>query len=192
MAENKPLTKANEVFITEYLKCFNGTEAYSRAYPKAKRDSARANAAELLAKPSIKAEIEARLAEYHMTADEALQRLADMARGDITEFITPMGAFDIEAMKAAGKGHLIKKIKQKTVTKIGKGENDEDTEIHDTEIELYPADSALRDVLKIHGKYKDTVDVNHSGNVEIRKSPEEIAARVAELMAIAQKRKDAE
>ena len=113
----KPLNRPQQVFVSEYLKCFNATEAHTRAYPKAKRDSARANASELLTKPNIKAEIAARLAEHHMTADEALQRLADMARGDITEFITPMGAFDIEAMKAAGKGHLIKKIKQKTVTR---------------------------------------------------------------------------
>mgnify|MGYP007083438527 FL=1 len=154
MSEEKPkLTKAQEVFISEYLKCFNGTEAYSRAYPKAKRDSARANAADLLANTSIKAEIEARLAEHHMTADEALQRLADMARGDVTDFITPMGVVDIEAMRAAGKGHLIKKIKQKTVTKIGKTDKDDDTEVHDTEIELYDAQAAIRDVLKIHGRF---------------------------------------
>lgn len=155
----KPLNKAQQVFVTEYLKCFNGTEAYSKAYPKAKRDSARACAADLLANPSIKAEITARLAEHHMSADEALQRLADMARGDVTEFITPMGAFDIEAVKVAGKGHLIKKIKQRTVTKIGKTDKDEDTEIHDTEIEFYPADAALRDILKIAKKLPSDVHI---------------------------------
>ena len=67
------LTKANEVFINEYLTCFNGTEAYSRAYPKANRNSARANASNLLANPNIKSEIERRLAEVHMSADEALK-----------------------------------------------------------------------------------------------------------------------
>lgn len=160
----KPLNKAQQVFVSEFLKCFNGTEAYSRAYPKAKRDSARACAADLLANPSVKAEIESRLAEHHMSADEALQRLADMARGDVTEFITPMGAFDIEAMKAAGKGHLIKKIKQKTVTKIGKTDKDEDTEVHDTEIEFYDAQAAIDKVLKVHGKYSDapTLNINMS------------------------------
>lgn len=173
--ELKPLNRPQQVFVTEYLKLFNATEAYTRAYPKAKRDSARANASELLTKPNIKAEIAARLAEHHMTADEALQRLADMARGDITEFITPMGAFDIEAMKAAGKGHLIKKIKQKTVTKIGKGESDEDTEIHDTEIELYPADAALRDILKMHGKYKDTVEIPDTLKIQIVRASERVS-----------------
>jgi len=156
MSEGKPeLKKAHEVFISEYLKCFNGTEAYSRAYPKAKRDSARANAAELLAKPSIKAEIDRRLAEVHMSADEALKLQADIARGDITEFFTPYGNLDFEKLRTSGSGRLVKKIKQKTVTKIGKGERDEDTEVLETEIELYPADAAQERILKISGKYKD-------------------------------------
>lgn len=151
----KPLNKAQQVFVSEYLKCFNGTEAYSRAYPKAKRDSARANAAELLAKPSIKAEVTDRLAEIHMGADEALKLTADIARGDITEFITPYGNLDIDLLKKSGKGRLVKKIKQKTVTKIGKGERDEDTEVLETELELYSAQEAIRDVLKVHEKIKD-------------------------------------
>lgn len=161
--ELKPLNKAQQVFVSEYLKCFNGTEAYSIAYPKSKRDSARRSASELLTNPDIKAEIEARLAEVHMGADEALKLMADIARGDITEFITPLGNLDIDLLKKSGKGRLVKKIKQKTVTKIGKGESDEDTEVLDTEIELYPADSALRDILKIHGKFTDKVDITSGG-----------------------------
>lgn len=163
----KPLNDKQKVFISEYLKCFNGTEAYCKAYPKAKRDSARTTASELLAKPNVKAEIQARLAEIHMSADEALSRMSDIARGDITEFITPFGAVDLEAMKRAGKGHLIKKIKQRTITKVAKSESDADTETHDTEIELYPADGALRDILKIHGKFKDAIELPDELTVRI-------------------------
>jgi len=152
---SKKLTKANQVFISEYLKCFNGTEAYSRAYPKAQRDSARANATRLLANDDISDEINARLAEAHMTADEALKLQADIARGDITEFFTPFGNLDFDKLRESGKGRLVKKIKQKTVTKIGKGEDGEDTEILETEIELYPADTAQERILKITGKFKD-------------------------------------
>lgn len=157
MSEEKPkLNKAQEVFVSEYLSCFNATEAYSRAYPKAKRSTAGANGHELLKKTEIQDEITKRLAHVHMSADEALKRLADMARGDVTEFISPLGAFDMDAVKAAGKGHLIKKIKQRTITKIGKGEADEDTEVHDTEIELYDAQSAIEKILKVGGKLPDT------------------------------------
>lgn len=164
MSDEKPkFTKAQEVFISEYLQCFNGTEAYSRAYPKAKRTSARANAADLLAKTDIQEVIQARLNEVHMSADEALKLTADIARGDVTEFITQFGNIDIDLLKQSGKGRLIKKIKQKTVTKIGKGEKDEDVEILDTEIELYDAQSALRDILKIHGRFTEKVDVTSGG-----------------------------
>lgn len=160
----KKLNKAQEVFIDEYLQCFNATEAYSRAYPKAKRTSAGANGHELLKKTEIQASIQSRLDEVHMSADEALKLTADIARGDITEFITGFGNIDIDLLKKSGKGRLIKKIKQKTVTKISKGESDEDTEVLDTEIELYPADAALDKILKIHGKYGDapTVNINMS------------------------------
>lgn len=160
MSDDKPkLTKAQEVFISEYLKCFNGTEAYSRAYPKAKRDSARACAADLLANPNIKSEIDRRLAEVHMSADEALKLLSDIARGDVTEFLTPFGNLDIDKLRESGKGRLVKKIRQKTVTKIGKKKDDEDTEVLDTEIELYPADAALRDILKISKKLPTDINI---------------------------------
>ncbi len=164
--EQKPkLNKAQEVFVSEYLVCFNATEAYSRAYPKAKRTTAGANGHELLKKTEIQEAIQARLAEVHMSADEALKLTADIARGDVTEFITPFGNIDIDILRRSGKGRLVKKIKQKTVTKIGKSETDEDVEILDTEIELYDAQSALRDILKIHGKFTDRLDVTSGGEV---------------------------
>lgn len=156
MTDEKPkLTKAQEVFISEYLTCFNATEAYSRAYPNAKRTTAGANGHELLKNTEIAKRIQERLSEVHMSADEALKLTADIARGDVTEFLTPFGNLDIDLLRKSGKGRLVKKIKQKIVTKIGKTEKDEDTEILETELELYDAQSALRDVLKVHGKFSD-------------------------------------
>lgn len=156
------LTKANEVFINEYLTCFNGTEAYSRAYPKANRNSARANASNLLANPNIKSEIERRLAEVHMSADEALKLLSDIARGDIGDFINNFGGVDLVKAREAGKTRLIKKVKTRTITS-----EKEEKEIVEEEIELYPADAALRDVLKIHGKFKENLNVNLPGGLVI-------------------------
>ena len=141
MSEEKPkLTNAQEVFISEYLQCFNGTEAYSRAYPKAKRNSARTSAAELLANPNISEVIQARLAEVHMSADEALKLTADIARGDVGEFINDFGGVTMDEVRKAGKTRLIKKWKTKTVTINGKSE---DKEVHTEEIELYDAQAAL-------------------------------------------------
>jgi len=161
--EDKPkLSKADEIFVSEYLLLFNATAAYKKAHPTAKDTTAASNGWKLLRKTEIKEAIQSRLDEVHMGADEALKLTADIARGDVTEFITGFGNIDIDLLRKSGKGRLIKKIKQKTVTKIGKGESDEDTEILDTEIELYDAQAAIRDILKIHGKFTDKVDVTNS------------------------------
>ena len=156
-----PLNTRQEVFVSEYLQCWNGTAAYLVAYPNVrKRETARAAAARLLANVSVKEAIRQRLDELHMSADEALKMLSDIARGDIGEAVNEFGAIDLGELHRQGKTRLIKKVRQKTVTKLAKSESDEDVEIHDTEIEFYPADSALRDILKIHGKYKDDINLN--------------------------------
>lgn len=166
--EIKPLNKTEQVFISEYLKCFNATEAYLRVHPKSKYDSARANSSRLIAKDNIKAEIQSRLAEVHMSADEALKLQADIARGDITELLTPLGSIDLDYIREKGLGRLIKKVKVRTITKIGKGEKDDDTEIHDTELEMYPADAAQERILKIGGKFTEHVDLTSGGEALTR------------------------
>ena len=160
--EAKSLSRSEQAFINKYLECFNATAAYLLIHPRSKYDSARANSARLIAKDNVKGEIRARLDEAQMTADEALKRLAAMARADIGEFITPLGGLDLEAAKEAGLTPLIKKIKQRTITKIGKGDKDDDTEIHDLEIELHDAQAAIDKILKVHGRYTERVDLTNS------------------------------
>ena len=159
--EQKPkLNKAQEVFVSEYLVCFNATEAYSRAYPKAKRTTAGANGHELLKKTEIQEAIQARLTEVHMSADEALKLTADIARGDVGEFINDFGGVTMDEVRKAGKTRLIKKWKTKTVTINGKSE---DKEVHTEEIELYDAQAALRDILKVHGRFIERQDITSNG-----------------------------
>lgn len=163
--EPKALTRKQQVFVDEYLKCWNAAEAARRAGYSER--SAYSQGWENLRKPEIKAAIEARLDEVHMSADEALRLLADMARGDLSDFmdLTPMG-FSVTlvdkdedgTIKPKPKTRIIKKIKQKTTTVIGKKESDEDKEIHETEIELYDAQAALEKILRIHGKFKDEAE----------------------------------
>lgn len=148
----KKITKKQQIFIDEYLRCFNGAEAARRAGYSESR--ARTTAAELMAESSISEQIQARLAEVHMSADEAIKRLSDMARGDIGEFITSFGGIDLAEAKKNGLTPLIKKVKQRTVTKIGKKDDDEDVEVHDLEIELYSAKDAIDTILRVNGKLK--------------------------------------
>ena len=184
MTDEKPkLSKADEVFVSEYLLTFNATAAYRKAHPNAKDNTAGTNGWKLLKKAEIQEAIRVRLNEVHMSADEALKLTADIARGDVTEFITSFGALDIDALRKSGKGRLIKKIKQRTITKIGKNETDGDTEVHDTEIEFYDAQAAQRDILKVHGRFTEKVDVTSGGE----KVNPYMNMDAAQLVALAEK-----
>ena len=159
------LTNRKRVFINEYLTCWNATEAAKRAGYSER--TARAQGSRLLTDVDVLPEIEKALAEKQMTADEALTLLADMARGDIGEFmdVSNMG-FSLTLLDENGERkntRLIKKVKQKTTTFIAKKESDEDREIHEIEIELYDAQAAIDKMLRVAGKYNDKVDVTSAG-----------------------------
>lgn len=162
--EQKHLTNKQKVFIDEYVKCFNASEAARRAGYSEK--TAGSIGAENLTKPEIKAAIEAKLAEVHMSAEEALKLTADIARGDVAQIMDVSGvgfSLNMKTAKELGLTKLIKKVKQKTVTHIAKSESDEDREVVELEVELYDSQAALRDILKIHGKFTDRVDVTTGG-----------------------------
>jgi 3-deoxy-D-arabino-heptulosonate 7-phosphate (DAHP) synthase class II len=123
-------------------------------------------AAELLANPNISAEVESRLADVHMSAEEALELLADIARGDMAQMmdVSSVGFnMDMAKAKEAGLTKLIKKVKQRTTTFIAKKESEEDREVTELEVELYSAHEAVRDVLKIHGRFTEHLDIKSGG-----------------------------
>ena len=134
---------------------YNATKAWMTTHPDSSYDAARASAARWLAKDNIKSEIARRLEEKHMSAEEAMERISDIARGDVSQLmdVSSVGFnLDMAKAKEAGLTKLIKKVKQKTTTHIAKSESDEDREVVELEIELYNAHDAARDILKLHGK----------------------------------------
>ena len=164
MTEEIKLTRKQQVFIDEYLKTFNAAESARRAgYSEATAYSIGHN---LLKKVEVREAIQARLDEVHMSADEALKLTADIARGDVAQLME-VGSIgfnlDMSKAKELGLTRLIKKVKQKTVTHLAKSESDEDREVVELEVELYDAQAALRDILKVHGKFTDRVDVTSGG-----------------------------
>lgn len=182
--ESKPLSRKHKAFADHYLQCFNGTEAYLRVYPKATYESAKAAAALLLTNINIKSYLDDRLNALQMTADEALKLQSDIARGDITQFFTPIGNLDFDKLMKSGNGRLVKRIKQKTITKIGKTETDEDTEILETELELYPADAAQERILKLHGKFTEKLDLSNSdGSLKPKEDDEQRFNRAISTLA---------
>lgn len=147
------LTNKQQVFINEYLVDFNATQAAIRAGYSPK--TARQTGSENLSKPDIKAAIEARIAELHMSANEVLKRLADHARGTMEDFIHPESLYiDLSMAKRRGKLHLLKKVKYTTRTK------GEDEQVETVEFELYDAQSALVQLARIHGLMKNDQPVS--------------------------------
>lgn len=166
------LTPKQQVFVQEYLMTWNATEAARRAeYANPGQQGHR-----LLKNIEISGEIQLRIADKAMTADEVLTRLAEHARGDMSEYIrfdaqgTPF--FDLHVAAQAGKLNLAKKLKVRTrswkepyydpTIKDIKQRDVIETSI---EFELYDAQSALVHIGKHHGIFTDRVDVNHSGEV---------------------------
>jgi len=134
------LTDRQRVFVSEYTRIWNATEAARIAGYK----DPVASGYENRLKPEVKAAIDARLKAHHLGADEVLARLADHAMGSMEDFISvrvnpeteqPEPVIDIEKARQAGKLHLIKKIR---------------IDDKGTAIELYDADAALTLVGKHH------------------------------------------
>ena len=162
--ETRKLTNKQRLFIDYYLQSFNASEAARKAGYSER--TARQIGQENLTKPDIQAEIQERLSEVHMSAEEALKLLADIARGDMARMmdVSSMGFnLDMKRAQELGITKLIKRVKQKTTTFIAKKESEEDREVTELEVELYDALGAIRDVLKVHGKFTDRVDVTTGG-----------------------------
>lgn len=156
------LSTKQRAFIHEYLQCFNATQAALNAGYSER--SARTIGAENLTKHDIADAISQHLQASAMSADEALMRLADQARGDMSDFISlpvkdkpdadgnPAYGFpyiDLGKALAAGKLHLVKEF-ARTET-IRETENGEQIISRRVNIKLYDAQSALTTIAKGHG-----------------------------------------
>lgn len=106
------LTRKQKAFIDEYLIDFNATQSAIRAgYSK---KTAGAIGSENLKKPEIRDEIKKLLSTQVMSREEALMRLAERARFDVSDYIEDYGrvkALNVNQMIEDGYGHLIRGIK---------------------------------------------------------------------------------
>jgi phage terminase small subunit len=160
--EPDAIRNKQRVFVEEYLRCWNATEAALAAGYSAR--SARSIGQENLTKPDIANAIENRIAEKTMGADEVLIRLGEHARGDMGNFLAigSMGfSVDLNAAKEMGLTHLIKKVKMRTTTTLSK--DGVETETHDIEIDLYDAQAALVHIGRHYALFTDKTDVTSGG-----------------------------
>jgi hypothetical protein len=132
------LTDKQRLFIEHYLSNgLNGADAARRAgYSE---DTARFQASRLLTNVNIRAEIDRRLAEVAMGANEVLARLTAQARADMGDFIKvdKRGKVSLDLKRAQREGllHLVHKLGP---TQFG------------MKLELYDAQAALALLGKAH------------------------------------------
>lgn len=140
------ITAQQERFIEEYIKCRKGAEAARRAGYSVK--TARTQASRLLTNADILKEIQERTKANAMDLDEALSRLADIARADFGDYITDDGAIDIAAMKRIGATRMLRKVKR--VHKSGVNESGAEWEETFVEVELHDAKDAQKFIADLH------------------------------------------
>lgn len=158
------LTAKQRVFIVEYLHSFNATQAAINAGYSEK--TAHSIGHENLKKPEIASAIEEFLTQNAMSAAEVLWHLTNIARGDIAEVVNDSGALSLPKAKELRKSNLIKKVKSKT-TYFGGDDNGSET--HEEEVEMYDRLKALELLAKYH-------DLVNKVRIEVDWQVEAIAA----------------
>lgn len=184
--ELEPLSKRHQKVLDEYLVCFNKTKAYQTAYPSSSYDSARTGAARLFADANFSAHLKAKSEELQMSADEAIKRVTDVARSDVGVFFkvsdewmfNPLPEYEILDEKEVIDGtvdppkkrvsyrvrHVIldmDKVRDPAYSWMLKSFSN--SRKNGYKIELHDQYDALRDILKLHGKFTDRVDVTSGG-----------------------------
>lgn len=153
IVEYDGLTIRQRLFVEHYIVCMNGTESARLAGYDGDTATLAVVASQNLRHPNILRELDRRLNQFTMSANEVLVHLTDIARGDIADALNAAGGIDPLEAKRRGKSHIIKRFKTKTTTM-------EDKEIYETEVEMYDRMDALKTLAKFHALLIDRVKVD--------------------------------
>jgi len=169
------LTGKQTLFVEAYLRCWNKTESARQAGYAGNDATLGAIGYENFKKPEIFEEIQRRITESAMSADEVLMRLGDQARGNMGDFwdipekekdgvSVQNGSPTLNLIKAKDKLHLVKKMKVKTTVRTVADIPETTTEI---DFELYDAQAALEKIGRHHKLFTDVLENKHSGKLEL-------------------------
>ncbi|NFC47366.1 terminase [Clostridium botulinum] len=110
--ENTELTDKQRLFCIYYIKYFNATKAYQKAYHSSYA-VANVEGYRLLVKPSIKKEIDnlkkIKLNRAMLSPDDVFQKYIDIAFADISDYVT-FGRKEIEVDKDEDNNHVIVEV----------------------------------------------------------------------------------
>ena len=148
------LTGKQALFVEAYLKCWNKTEAA--------RQAGYGGDYENFKKPQISEEIQRRISETAMSADEVLMRLGDHARGNMGDFwkIEKDKPPTLDLTSDRAKLQLIRKMKVETTKRTYvEDENPVTEETVKIDFELYSAKEALDLIGRHHKLFTDKTEV---------------------------------
>lgn len=133
------LNPKQQLFVSEYLKCFNATKAAKAAgYAPNRQQGSR-----LLSNADIKQALQEAFTENVMTPEEVLMHLSVIARADIDMVVDSKGNLDLAKAQEYGASNLIRKVESRTITT-------EDSDIAEGKIEMYDRVRALELLAKYH------------------------------------------
>lgn len=146
----------------EYLIDLNGTRAYRKTHPRAKRRTAEVNACRLLRKARVRGAIEAALADrksrLKMTADEVLEELTRLGRSNMFDFlrITPDGdpCIDLSALTRDQAAVLA----ETTVEDFTEGRGDNARDVRRVKIKLHDKVKALHLLGQYHKLFTEKIE----------------------------------
>lgn len=139
------MNNKRKIFVEEYLSCWNASEAARRAEYK----QPHSQGPRLLEIVEVQEEIQKRLSEKCLSADEVLARLGEQARSLSEEYIDDFGFIKFKKLKADGLIHLVKKIKRNQ---------------QGIEVELYDSQAALVHIGRHHKLFTDKIE----GSIDTR------------------------
>lgn len=170
MSKNDPEKLDQQIlFAIEYVKDFNGLRAAQRAGYSGTDESLMSMASRLLRLVKVQNKIRDLLAANAMAAEEALWRLAQMARLDISQFIKAKnGGFEINWSSVNKYGFLIKSITQ---TRYG------------PKLELHDSQKALELIGKHYGLFTDRIEHTWKTQLPEGYEPTEVQRQFAQLIA---------
>jgi phage terminase small subunit len=168
MAVVSGLSAKQRTAVIQYLLHGGKIKAYIEAgYSEKYADSA---ASRFFKNPQIIEAIEEYFHQEEMSAAEAVAILSRQARGSMEDFLDindgSLPLLDLNKAEDRDQLALIRKIKTRHTIRTTK----DDEEIEDTavEFELYDAQSAARDIARIHGKFGPTGSGDDPQNITIR------------------------
>jgi phage terminase small subunit len=144
LPETDGLSDQQRLFVTEYIRSRNASEAARRAGFKWPAMAGH----RLLQKVIIREAIETELRANHVGKDHLLSGYSEVAWVSIADFIDEQGKPVIEKIRA--NGHLVKSYK----CKVNQRRSTREVEVTDAEIVLHDRLAAMSDLAKTQGMFK--------------------------------------